>query len=71
MRQTTYMGHILTETSTTTDTWPSCYGKRYHAMATLWKIDGPRVTKPAGMRPFLTSANDCKAFIRESLPVQS
>ena len=61
---TTYKGCTYYKTSTTTDTTRYAYGTAYEAIARVWGVSG-RLSKPAGQRPFLTSASACREWINE------
>jgi hypothetical protein len=64
MANMTYKGCELRESRTTTDVIRVVFGRRCSSVAQVWGITG-RYVKPAGMRPFLTSANCCRAWIRQ------
>lgn len=61
----TYRGHTARMTSTTTDVRRSAFGRTYQTVAPVWEITGGPFAKPAGQRPFLTSINAVREYIRE------
>jgi hypothetical protein len=59
----TYRGCDFRETTTTTDVRRQAFAHGYTAIAHVWGISG-RMTKSAMVRPFLTSATECREYVR-------
>lgn len=64
MTTSTYRGCEFTRTNTTTDVRRQAFGQHYTAIARVWGVSG-RLGKSACKRPFLTSASDCREWVRE------
>jgi hypothetical protein len=60
---TTYAGCSFRRTNTTTDVRRVAFGRSYQTIAQVWEVEG-RISKPAGRRPFLTSAAACREYVR-------
>jgi hypothetical protein len=69
MKTTTYRGCTLTETETTTDVTRTAFGHRYQTVARVWGVSG-RVQKSATARPFLTSAESAREYVRDELALR-
>ena len=59
-----YRNCIYYPTNTTTDIIRYAYSRAYNSIVPVWSVEGCW-NKPAGMRPFLTSASDCRQWIKE------
>jgi hypothetical protein len=62
---TTYRGCTLIRTETTTDVTRVAFGRPYRAIARLWEVQGRlSSTRPSMGRRWLTSAAECREWIR-------
>ena len=66
LKTMTYRGTTCTETNTTTDGVRMVHGKQYPCVKFVWALEGA-VSKPAGQRPFLTSAKACREYVAQVL----
>ena len=64
MTTKSYRGCTFSQTGTTTEVTRYAFGRSYTAIAQVWAVEG-RYSKPAGQRPFLTSAAACRQWVQE------
>ena len=64
MTSVSYKGCSFSRTETTTDISRSAFGRTYRAIGNVWGVSG-RIQKNAMARPFLTSASQCRDYVRE------
>lgn len=63
-----YRKHEIQKTRVTTDATKYCYGNRYNTIAYVYRIEGEH-GKSEMQRPFLTSIQDCKNYIKDKMEI--